>query len=411
MGKVIYVFPALGKTTYCKNHPNCIELSSEKYHWLDEFDYEEGKGNYKNINPLWPQNYLDAIIENVNKYDYVFVTNSGRELCKKNNIEIYAIYPSINSKNEIINRMTARNNSNKVILNMKDNFEKYVSSIIEDDYFKEKIELNNFQYLSDGIELLNQLTTSPLKNDFVNDIPVITTDTNSNSYKKLTKSICNDNNITKALIIFEKDYIQRLNLEKNIVGRFYSGEYFSNIALMENFAIVNSFLGSANAAGLMEELIYYGISNIFAIGGGGSLYNSDSPYILIERAIRDEGTSLAYQKESLYSLTSRKQNENIAAILEELNVNYKKGITWSTDAFYREGNKKTEKMKELGASCVDMETSTWCSVADFYKINFSILLRLRDYNLNGMWIKEHLNREELTDLGIKIIRKTKEYKL
>ena len=156
MGIVIYAFPCIGKTYFCNNNLFAVELSSEKYHWLDYIDGEEFKGKMHIVNPSWPKNYLEAILDNLKKYKYVFVTHSGSIICKENNIPYIIIYPNLNMKEKILNRMFLRGNPKELLDNMNNNYEKYIQSMDNDNYAFKKIMLHDNQYLSDVRGDLNE---------------------------------------------------------------------------------------------------------------------------------------------------------------------------------------------------------------------------------------------------------------
>lgn len=98
--KVISVFAGLGKTTVGNKYSNICDLQSSPYRCdyskVNARDYEKMKYDKSRIpNPDWPQNYLKAIKEAINKYDLVLVPSSQdvRKLLLENNIEFLFILP------------------------------------------------------------------------------------------------------------------------------------------------------------------------------------------------------------------------------------------------------------------------------------------------------------------------------
>lgn len=53
MGRIIYAFPASGKTFLCEKNEKYIELASEDYHWCNIEKSESGKGTYSELNKEW----------------------------------------------------------------------------------------------------------------------------------------------------------------------------------------------------------------------------------------------------------------------------------------------------------------------------------------------------------------------
>lgn len=409
MGRVVYAFPGTGKTTLCDINKNCIELASEYYHWQTSEKSESGKGTYTVLNKNWPINYLSAIIKASHEYDYVFVTHSGSVLCRQNGIPYDIVYPSFSCKEEYINRMRNRGNNESFVKNMQSNFNFYIESCKNDSFATEKIELSQGQFLSDVMERLDELNRSPLFDNVSRDNRLITPCNSSNEYVDNTKKEIQNNAVNYALITFDSDYLDSL-IEKDIgkeIGRFYSGSDFSKFVLVDNFIVTNSFLGGPNASGLMEELAAYGIKYFLSVGTACNIGNKRGP-MLVEKAIRDEGTSLHYKDPSLYAYTSRKFNNLIEKELNNLNIDFYKGITWTTDAYYMETLDRLNKRIKQGATSIDMEAAAWCAVAEYLKVDFSQLLFFKDRVLNNEWDKNSHNdimNNSIIDLGVGISRK------
>ena len=154
MSKFIYAFPATGKTQVAMKYKNIIELSSENYHWLDikNGTSEGNKGQFKMVNPKWPNNFYNKIKE-LDKQDelLVLITHSASVICQNLCIPYMIIYPHIDCKNEYIERMKKRGNKDNVVKNMKNNFENYVANCMSDNYAQKHIVLNRGEYLEDAL--------------------------------------------------------------------------------------------------------------------------------------------------------------------------------------------------------------------------------------------------------------------
>lgn len=409
MGRVVYAFPGTGKTTLCNINKNCIELASEDFHWQIFEKSESDKGTYNVLNKDWPINYLSAIIKASNEYDYVFITHSGSVLCQQNGISYDIVYPSLSCKEEYIDRMRSRGNNEAFIENMQSNFGYYIESCKNDSFAIEKIELSKGQFLSDAIERLDELGRSPLLDKVSRDNRLIAPCNSSNEYVANTKKEIQNNEVNYALITFDSNYVDSL-IGKGIgreVGRFYSGSDFSKFVLVDNFIITSSFLGGPNASGLMEELAAYGIKYFLSVGTACNIGNKSGP-MLVEKAIRDEGTSLHYKDPSLYVYASKNFNNLIENELIDLNIDFYKGITWTTDAYYMETLDRLKKRIKQGATSIDMEAAAWCAVAEYLKVDFSQLLFFKDSVLNNEWSKNSHNsiiNDDIIDLGVGISRK------
>ena len=64
---VICAFPGIGKTTLISNDNHYVDLESSDYKWLDSngeqgLAKEQSKGKLKQVNPDFPANYIEAIV-------------------------------------------------------------------------------------------------------------------------------------------------------------------------------------------------------------------------------------------------------------------------------------------------------------------------------------------------------------
>lgn len=174
-----------------------------------------------------------------------------------------------------------------------------------------------------------------------------------------------------------------------IIFHFHAGSIITNVYLYNNALIAISPLGAPAAATLMEELGgVFGIEEFIAIGSAGCLDERvKDKFIIVEKAIRDEGVSYHYLKPDVYVTTNNELNKILESYLLSKNINFIKGVTWTNDAFYRETKKKVEMAKKLGAVAVEMECSAWASVAKYRKYKFSQLLYFSDIVKQDSWAR------------------------
>ncbi len=191
------------------------------------------------------------------------------------------------------------------------------------------------------------------------------------------------NKINTALFIFTKEFDEIYN-NQDIIEDFYtfgnaSGAYKCYI-YNKKFIIAIAPVGAPAAGTLMEVLGFMGINNFFACGSCGKIcYDIDSDnFLLIEKAIRGEGTSYHYQKPSIYTETNKTLTSFIAKYLKKNNLPYIKGTTWTTDSFLRETKSEVELRNSQGAIGVEMECAAWCSIAKYRKYKFAQLLYFSD---------------------------------
>ncbi|MCM1043690.1 MAG: hypothetical protein NC350_05780 [Corallococcus sp.] len=194
--------------------------------------------------------------------------------------------------------------------------------------------------------------------------------------------LCTELNVNTALFVFiRKDIGEYFDLGKaKLVHRFKNASNYNDCYLYDNkFLIAFSALGDAAAAAMMEELGFAGITEFFACGSAGNIGDTDvAPFRLVERAIRDEGTSYKYLPPDVYAYPDRELTEVIARYLQDNGFQFGRVTTWTTSAFFAETAKAVERRRQQGATAVDMECSCWCAVAKKRGYKFAQLLFFSD---------------------------------
>ena len=155
MNKIISAFPGIGKTTLVQINKNYIDLESSDYKWLDidkSLSIEERKGTAKTINPDFPENYIKKIIELTDMRFNVLISSHKevREALQARGIKYTIVLPSLDMKEEMINRYLSRCNQESFVNLLKTNYEKFVEDLSMDP--NEKVVLKSGQYLSDLVK-------------------------------------------------------------------------------------------------------------------------------------------------------------------------------------------------------------------------------------------------------------------
>lgn len=125
--------------------------------------------------------------------------------------------------------------------------------------------------------------------------------------------------------------------------------------------IVGCAVGASFAVLVAEQLFASGCRLLISVTSAGQIADvGPTPYfVLIERAIRDEGTSGHYLPITTFAeapdtaLLTR--TENILADFSGVAVH--RGATWTTDAPYRETEAAISSARDLGALAVEMEAA------------------------------------------------------
>ena len=155
----------------------------------------------------------------------------------------------------------------------------------------------------------------------------------------------------------------------------------------KRFAFYKARLGAPACVGCFEDVIPMGVKRIILLGNCGVLDGDikDCGIIIPRKAIRDEGTSYHYAPASDYIDVNTKYVEEFKEVLKEFGYPYVEGTTWTTDAFYRETEKKIAMRKEMGAICVEMECAAMQAMCDFRGVEFFQFLYAGDNLDHSEW--------------------------
>ena len=126
-------------------------------------------------------------------------------------------------------------------------------------------------------------------------------------------------------------------------------------------------IGGPLAAGLLEEMIALGVKNFIVCGGCGVLdkaITAGHPVILTA-AVRDEGTSYHYLPPGRLAQAGPHATAALQRVLERSGLEFRTGISWTTDAIYRETTGRRALRLAEGCSVVEMEAASFFAVAEF----------------------------------------------
>lgn len=139
-------------------------------------------------------------------------------------------------------------------------------------------------------------------------------------------------------------------------------------------------IGASYAGMMLEEIIARGARYIIFFGGAGVL-TDEIPrwsFILPTAAIRDEGVSYHYNPPSFLAYPSSLLVAELEESFVEEGEGYFKGITWTTDAPYRETRFKRELFMKKGTICVEMEAAALFSIAKYRGVDIAAVLYAGD---------------------------------
>lgn len=151
--------------------------------------------------------------------------------------------------------------------------------------------------------------------------------------------------------------------------------------------LVKARLGAPACVGTFEDIIAMGAKRIILLGNCGVLDRNiaDCGIIIPTGAIRDEGTSYHYAPASDLIPVNRKYIPQFTSVLKDAGYPFVTGITWTTDAFFRETENKIALRKAMGAICVEMECAAMAAMCDFRGVEFFQFLYAGDNLDHSQW--------------------------
>ena len=125
------------------------------------------------------------------------------------------------------------------------------------------------------------------------------------------------------------------------------------------YGIVGCAVGAAFAVLVAEELFESGCRLLVSITSAGQILPVLAPpyFIIIDRALRDEGTSYHYLPPAEYSLADDGLVDLAKASLTDVGIAVHVGSTWTTDAPFRETAAAIASAREAGILAVEMEAA------------------------------------------------------
>lgn len=123
--------------------------------------------------------------------------------------------------------------------------------------------------------------------------------------------------------------------------------------------IVGRAVGAAFAVLVAEELFASGCELLISVSSAGQLAPARPPpyFVLIERALRDEGTSYHYLPPAEFSGASAALLAALEGAFDGLDTPVLRGASWTTDAPFRETAAAIAAMQARGLLAVEMEAA------------------------------------------------------
>lgn len=124
--------------------------------------------------------------------------------------------------------------------------------------------------------------------------------------------------------------------------------------------IVGCVVGASFAVLVAEQLFASGCNLLISVTSAGQICPVEGPspyFVLIERALRDEGTSYHYRPPSDWSEAEPGLLKRLVGAFEATSQPVLRGTCWTTDAPFRETPESIAAMRSRGIMAVEMEAA------------------------------------------------------
>ncbi len=155
----------------------------------------------------------------------------------------------------------------------------------------------------------------------------------------------------------------------------------------QRLLVMHPGVGAPLAAGFLEEAIGLGARKFIACGGCGVLrpeIAAGHPVILTA-AVRDEGTSYHYLPPSREVEASPAAVRALERVMQNENIPYLTGKSWTTDAIYRETIARRKVRMAEGCAVVEMEAAAFFAIAKFRQVTFGQVVYGGDLVIPDGW--------------------------
>lgn len=205
----------------------------------------------------------------------------------------------------------------------------------------------------------------------------------------------------KALIVLsessERKLVDMLSLRKYTLpfnSAFF--HYITPSVHIDNdntYLLVKITIGAPVIAIMAEDLATAGVKSFLLMGTAGGVGKglSIGDISLCTKALRDEGTSYHYLKDSLFVEADKRLTLRLAGQMKKENLSFRIGRTWTTDALYRETRAEINKYSSIGILTVEMEAAALFAVAKKREVPAAGIFVVSDLINGQKWtgMKEH----------------------
>jgi uridine phosphorylase len=127
----------------------------------------------------------------------------------------------------------------------------------------------------------------------------------------------------------------------------------------QHFGIIGCAVGASFAVLLAEQLFVSGCRFLISVTSAGQIAAQGPPpyFVVIDRALRDEGTSYHYLPPAEFSEADPALVDAAMTALRDRGMSVYQGASWTTDAPFRETAGAIERRRAQGILAVEMEAA------------------------------------------------------
>ncbi len=146
-------------------------------------------------------------------------------------------------------------------------------------------------------------------------------------------------------------------------------------------------IGGPAVVAHLEPAVAAGVTRIVSIGTAGAVSSSLSPgdVVVCEAALRDEGTSGHYLPPSARVEASGDVTDLVADALGRAGISPRRGLSWTTDAPFRETVDDVRTHERNGVLTVDMEAASVFAMAHYRSVQATAVFIVSDLVSGGVW--------------------------
>ena len=139
----------------------------------------------------------------------------------------------------------------------------------------------------------------------------------------------------------------------------YHTDLYTFSLVGETVGIVGCAVGAPFAVLVAEELFACGCRHLLSVTSAGQIVAAGPPpyFVLIDRALRDEGTSYHYATPSEFAEADPRLVATVTKALSDAGWSALVGPSWTTDAPFRETAEAIEVARAKGILAVEMEAA------------------------------------------------------